>query len=104
MYHQRQRRPFPGYVFVVVLPANSYFYQMNFGYKLFKEKLALTMNLNNFHAKYFSYRNTTNNPSFTSTSFSKNPYRVVYFGATYNFGKLKEAVSKKKGVSNDDLL
>lgn len=85
-------------------PATNYFYQVNFGYKFFKEKLALTMNVNNFHKKYFQYTNVTDNPYFHSVSSNTNPYRVIYFGATYNFGKLKENVSKKKGVSNDDLV
>jgi len=85
-------------------PGLNYFYQVNFGYKLFKEKLSVTMNVNNFHDKFFTYRNVSNNPAFRTVSRSNNPYRVIYFGATYNFGKLKENVSKKKGVSNDDLV
>lgn len=84
-------------------PVTNYFYQVNFGYKFFKEKLSVTMNLNNFHARYFNYRSVTHNPSFTAINQNINRYRVIYFGATYNFGKLKESVSKKKGVGNDDV-
>jgi hypothetical protein len=85
-------------------PSTNGFYQVNFGYKLFKEKLAVTMNVNNFHKKYMRYRNEAENPGFLIISNNFTPYRVIYFGATYSFGKLKESVSKKKGVSNDDLV
>jgi len=85
-------------------PLSNYFYQVNFGYKFFKDKLAITMNVNNFHSRYLQFKAETENPGFRVVSTSQNPYRVVYFGATYNFGKLKENVSKKKGVTNDDLL
>lgn len=35
-----------------------------------------------------------------------NPHAVFYFNVTltWNFGKLTENVSKKKGVNNDDIL
>jgi outer membrane receptor protein involved in Fe transport len=85
-------------------PPVTYFYQVNFGYKFFKEKLSVTMNVNNFHRNYMRYETITERPDFTIVSSNRSPYRVIYFGATYNFGKLKEAVSKKKGVTNDDLL
>lgn len=80
------------------------FYQVNFGYKFFKEKLSVTMNVNNFHKKYMQFNSVTDDPNFRIVSANINPYRVIYFGATYNFGKLKENISKKKGVTNDDLV
>lgn len=85
-------------------PSIQSFYQVNFGYKFLKEKLAVTMNVNNFHDRYMRYRTETDDPNFKIVSTNVNPYRVIYFGTTYNFGKLKENVSKKKGVSNDDLI
>lgn len=85
-------------------PSSQGFYQVNFGYKFLKDKLSVTMNVNNFHDKYLNFTATTEDPNFRIVSRSRNPYRVIYFGAFYNFGKLKESVSKKKGVSNDDLI
>jgi hypothetical protein len=89
---------------LVNAPGPNYFYQVNFGYKLLNEKLAVTMNVNNFHDRFLQFRTMTDHPSFRTVTNSYNPFRVIYFGATYNFGKLKEPVSKKKGVTNDDLL
>jgi hypothetical protein len=80
------------------------FYQVNFGYKFFHEKLATTVNFNNFHASHLTTKNTTQDKYFYTLSENTSIYRVVYFGVTWNFGKLKENVSKKKGVNNDDLI
>lgn len=85
-------------------PAVQGFYQVNFGYKFFKDKLAFSMNVNNFHNRWLVFESVTEDPSFRTVSTNINPYRVVYFSATFTFGKLKENVSKKKGVNNDDLL
>jgi hypothetical protein len=32
------------------------------------------------------------------------PFRGIALSLSYNFGKLTENVSKKKGVNNDDLI
>jgi hypothetical protein len=32
------------------------------------------------------------------------PFRGLSFSLSWNFGKLTENVSKKKGVNNDDLI
>lgn len=83
--------------------SNGY-YQVNFGYKFFNEKLSTTINFNNFFVKDRTVKYVVDNPSFRTTNLNTVPYRVIYLGATWNFGKLKENVSKKKGVTNDDLL
>jgi len=80
------------------------FYQVNFGYKVIGDKLSVTANFNNMHSKYFDYKNTIENANFRTVNTNRNLYRVVYFGATWRFGKLKEQASKKKGVTNDDLI
>jgi hypothetical protein len=89
---------------LVNTPLTQYFYQVNFGYKFLNEKLAVTMNVNNFHDRFMGFETVTEDPNFRIVSTNINPYRVIYFGATYNFGKLKENISKKKGVTNDDLV
>lgn len=85
-------------------PSGQGFYQVNFGYKFLEDKLAVTMNVNNFHDRYIRFVTETEDPAFRVVSTNLNLYRVIYFGVTYNFGKLKENVSKKKGVTNEDLV
>jgi outer membrane receptor for ferrienterochelin and colicin len=80
------------------------FYQANFGYTLIKDKLSGTVNFNNMHSTYQNMKNIVENQNFRTVTSNINPYRVIYFGWTYRFGALKENVSKKKGVTNDDLL
>lgn len=92
------------YALVGTLSNTLYFYQINFGYKFFNDKLSATMNVNNFHGRYFTFRSVTENPDFRVVNTTVSPYLVIYWGLTYNFGKLKESVSKKKGVTNDDLV
>lgn len=79
-------------------------YQVNVGYTLIKDKLSGTINFNNFFQKNFSNKSYVENTSFYQENTNISPYRVTYFGLTYRFGRLKENVSRKKGVTNDDLL
>jgi outer membrane receptor protein involved in Fe transport len=79
-------------------------YQVNVGYTLIKDKLSGTVNFNNFLQKDFSNKSYVETASIYQENTNINPYRVTYFGLTYRFGRLKENVSRKKGVTNDDLL
>ncbi|HEY0040803.1 MAG TPA: hypothetical protein VGB71_09080 [Flavisolibacter sp.] len=45
----------------------------------------------------------TIDPSFEYVS-TTSPFRAWSFSLTWNFGKLTESVSKKKGVTNDNQL
>jgi hypothetical protein len=85
-------------------PSTLAHYQVNFGYKFLNEKLSVTMNFNNPHQRFMKVIAITESPDFQIRNINFNPYRVIYFGATYNFGKLKENISKKKGIANDDLV
>jgi len=79
-------------------------YGINAGYKMFKEKLTLSVGVANFLHKEWDYRLQTIDPAFTYTSTSTMPFRGLSFSISWNFGKMTESVSKKKGVTNDDLL
>ncbi|WP_169306822.1 outer membrane beta-barrel family protein [Pedobacter polaris] len=79
-------------------------YQVNVGYTLIKDKLSGTVNFNNFFKKDFNNKTYVQTDAFEQVNSNVSPYRVTYFGLTYKFGRLKENVSRKKGVSNDDLL
>lgn len=85
-------------------PSTQYYYQISFTQKLLNDKLAVTVNGNNFHHRYFDYKTETEDPFFRLVTINSDPFRVVSFGIAYNFGKLKEDVSKKKGLANDDRM
>lgn len=80
------------------------YYQVNFGYKFFKDRVNATINFNRFFNKSFTNRSYTEDANFSTKSMITRPYRVTFIGFTYNFGKLKENLTKKKGVNNDDLI
>lgn len=79
-------------------------YGVHAGYKFFKEKLSASVGISNFFEKERAWRLTTNDPSFRYTSTTTSPFRALSASINWNFGKLSENVSKKKGVTNDDQL
>ena len=101
---------FFNYYFPYVLAqgsVNGYFaYGFGGRYNLLKDKLTISAYLNNPFNKQGIFRRirTFRDDNFSKQTISYSQFRS--FGATlsYNFGKLKENVSKKKGVQNNDLL
>lgn len=83
---------------------DNYFYGLNFGYKMFKQKMTLTANFTNFLEENRTLHFKTENSFFTTENMHTNPFRNIGLGLSYNFGRLKENVSKKKGVTNDDQV
>jgi hypothetical protein len=83
---------------------DNYFYAFSFGYKVFKQKLTITANVTNFLEDKRKLIFLTENDYFITKNTSINPFRNVGLALTYNFGRLKENVSKKKGVNNDDQV
>lgn len=79
-------------------------YGIHAGYKFFNEKLSASIGISNFFEKERAWRLTTIDPSFRYTSTTISPFRALSFSLNWNFGKLSESVSKKKGVTNDDQL
>lgn len=79
-------------------------YGVHAGYKLFNEKLTLSAGLSNFFQKERAWELTTVDPAFLYKSTTISPFRALSFSINWNFGKLSESVSKKKGVTNDDQL
>lgn len=79
-------------------------YGLDFGYKFLNEKLTASVGLTNFLQKDRDYKLTTYDPAFQYTSVTRSPFRGISLSLNWNFGKLSESVSKKKGVSNDDKL
>lgn len=79
-------------------------YGIHAGYKFFNEKVTESVGLSNFFEKERNWVLTTTDPNFLYTSTTTSPFRALSASLSWNFGKLSESVSKKKGVSNDDLL
>lgn len=83
---------------------NNYFYNLTFAYKMLKEKMTVTASAMNFIEKDRKYTSVTENQYFITENRNQVPVRNFSLSLNYNFGKLKESVSKKKGVTNDDLV
>jgi outer membrane cobalamin receptor len=83
---------------------DNYFYGFNFAYKVFKQKLTITASAMNFFEEDRKLRFLTENAFFVTESIHTNPFRNFGLALSYNFGRLKENVSKKKGVTNDDQV
>jgi len=82
-----------------------YLYYLRFEQLLLDKKATLLISINNPFSKYYK-RTTflTNRESlYTQSSTEFLPYRSLQFGIILNFGKLKENVSRKKGVTVDDI-
>jgi hypothetical protein len=71
---------------------------------MFNEKLTLSGGVTNFFEKERNWELRTIDPSFEYISSTTSPFRALSLSLTWNFGKMTESVSKKKGVTNDDLL
>lgn len=71
--------------------------------ELFDKKMTLSLGLDQPFQKERVWKSTVKDESFLRYSAFYNPARALRIGVRWNFGKLKEPVSRKKGVSNDDL-
>lgn len=72
--------------------------------KLFKEKINVSLRAVNYYEKTHNYKTITKDQNFYNTKITRQIRRGGVLVLTWNFGKLSENVSKKKGVNNDDLL
>ena len=82
---------------------NNYFYGLGAQYKFLKNKLSLSVNANNIFEKEQVWKSYFKDANFQTQQWNYRPARSVNIGLRWNFGKLTENVSRKRGVSNDDL-
>jgi outer membrane receptor protein involved in Fe transport len=73
-------------------------------YKIFKNKVNISLRAVNYFEKTHDYKTVTKDQNFYNTNINTQIRRGAVLALTWNFGKLTENVSKKKGVSNDDIL
>jgi outer membrane cobalamin receptor len=83
---------------------DNYFYGFNFIQKFYKQKLTATLSATNFLQEKRQLLFRTENAAFITENRNNVIFRAFAVSLNYNFGKLKENVSKKKGVTNDDKV
>ncbi|OQP44531.1 hypothetical protein A4H97_09150 [Niastella yeongjuensis] len=84
-------------------PFNTW-HNLAFNYKVFKDKFLISVRGINYYEKNRAFKNITKDPNFYNTNTTTLIRRGMVLALTWNFGKLAESVSKKKGVNNDDVL
>jgi len=84
-------------------PFNTW-HNVAFNYKVFKDKLNISLRAVNYFEKTHDFKNVTKDRNFYNTNSTRVIRRGAVLALTWNFGKLTENVSKKKGVNNDDVL
>ena len=73
-------------------------------YKILKGKINISLRAVNWFEKTHDYKIITKDQNFYNSNITSTIRRGGVLVLTWNFGKLKENVSKKKGINNDDLL
>ena len=75
-----------------------------FNYKVFKDKLNISLRAINYFEKTRDFTTITKDQNFYSANTNRQIRRGGVIALTWNFGKLTENISRKKGVNNDDIL
>ena len=84
-------------------PFNTW-HNVSFNYKIFKEKINISLRAVNYFEKTRDFETITKDQNYTNTNTIRQYRRAAVLALTWNFGKLSESVSRKKGVTNDDIL
>lgn len=83
--------------------SGSYNLSVGLRKELFKRKAALTLALESPFRTNRQWKGTFQDPTFIQHSSSYYPARALRIGFNWHFGKLKESVSRKTGINNDDV-
>jgi hypothetical protein len=73
-------------------------------YKIFRNKVNISLRAVNYYERYRYFETITKDQNFYSSNTIRQRRAAGVISLTWNFGKLTENVSKKKGVANDDIL
>lgn len=84
--------------------SSQWFYNVTSSYKFFKDKFVVTVAAARFLSKYVTVKTIQSDANFYSQNLSSFQARNFRLGIIWNFGKLTEKVSRKKGINNDDVL
>lgn len=78
-------------------------YNIGTNYKLFNQKLTVGISTVNLFRQYQDWRSFFQDENFIRSGYSQSVVRNINFSVRWNFGKLTESVSRKRGVANDDI-
>jgi outer membrane receptor protein involved in Fe transport len=81
----------------------NYWYSIGGNLKLLNNKLTLSLNINNFFQHELPWKGDVRDRNFRTQTWNYRPGRSASIGLRWNFGKLTENVSRKRGINNDDL-
>jgi outer membrane receptor protein involved in Fe transport len=81
----------------------NYWYSIGGNLKLLNNKLTVSLNINNFLQHELPWKGDIHDSNFRTQTWNYRPGRSASIGLRWNFGKLTENVSRKRGVNNDDL-
>jgi outer membrane receptor protein involved in Fe transport len=82
----------------------STWHNVALNYKVFKDKINISLRAVNYFETKRNFETITEDKNFYNTNITRQIRRGGVLVLTWNFGKLSESVSKKKGVNNDDIL
>jgi outer membrane receptor protein involved in Fe transport len=71
--------------------------------ELFQRRAVLGVHMDQPFQKEIAWRNELKDPMFSRTSTFYYPVRALRVSLNWKFGQLKESVSRKKGVNNNDI-
>ena len=82
-----------------------FYYGMGMNYKFMQDKFALSLSARNiFNREDTMPTNVFEDNTYQRSTATSYPDRIIKCSLTWSFGKLSENVSKKRGITNDDLL
>lgn len=81
----------------------NYWYDAGFAHKLLNNKLRITVRANNFLQEYMTYRRKFADKNFVQDVTNRFRQRTIDVSVRWNFGKLSESTSRKRGVKTDDI-
>lgn len=81
-----------------------FWHNVALNHKFFKDKILVSLRGVNYFEKNRSFKTVTEDRNFRNENITTNIRAGGVLAITWNFGKLSESVSKKKGVNNDDIL
>ena len=82
----------------------STWHNVAFNYKVFKDKINISLRAVNYFETTHDFKTITKDQNFYNSNTTRQIRRGAVLALTWNFGKLTENVSRKKGVNNDDIL
>jgi len=91
--------------YVLLEGRDNWYFNQNYSASkdILNNKLSISVNFSNPFSKFNTLDFFTKTPDFQTYNSNQNPYRSVFIGFNYKFGKLNSAIKKnQRGINNDD--